>query len=42
MEYEDIEQPIKFIQIDGNFKFRSVSHKDYLGSLLGLGIKRGL
>ena len=40
MEYEDIEQPIKFIQIDGNFKFRSVSHKDYLGSLLGLGIKR--
>ena len=40
MEYEDIEQPIKFIQIDGNFKFRSVSHKDYLGSILGLGIKR--
>lgn len=40
MEYEDIEQPIKFIQIDGKFKFRSVSHKDYLGSILGLGIKR--
>ena len=40
MEYEDIEPPIKFIQIDGNFKFRNVSHKDYLGSILGLGIKR--
>ena len=40
MEYEDIEPPIKFVQIDGNFKFRSVSHKDYLGSILGLGIKR--
>ena len=40
MEYEDIESPIKFIQIDGNFKFRNVSHKDYLGSILGLGIKR--
>ena len=40
MEYEDLEPPIKFIQIDGNFKFRNVSHKDYLGSILGLGIKR--
>lgn len=40
MEYEYIEAPIKFIQIDGNFKFRNVSHKDYLGSILGLGIKR--
>ena len=40
MDYEDIEKPIKFIQIDGNFKFRNVSHKDYLGSILGLGIKR--
>ena len=40
MEYEDIPEQLKFIQIEGNFKFRSVSHKDYLGSLLGLGIKR--
>lgn len=40
MEYEDIDSPIKFIQIEGNFKFRSISHKDYLGSILGLGIKR--
>lgn len=40
MEYEDIDTPIRFIQIEGNFKFRSISHKDYLGSILGLGIKR--
>ena len=40
MEYEDIDEKLKYIQIEGNFKFRSVSHKDYLGSVLGLGIKR--
>ncbi len=40
MEYEDIEDTLRFIQIEGNFKFKSVSHKDYLGSLLSLGIKR--
>lgn len=31
---------IRFLRIDGNFKFRTVSHRDYLGSILGLGIKR--
>lgn len=40
MEYEDIDETLRFIQIEGNFKFRSISHKDYLGSLLSLGIKR--
>lgn len=40
MEYEDISQTLRFIQIEGNFKFKSISHKDYLGSLLSLGIKR--
>lgn len=40
MEYEDIENTIRFIQIEGNFKFKSISHKDYLGSLMNLGIKR--
>lgn len=40
MEYEDINDTLRFIQIEGNFKFKSVSHKDYLGSLLSLGIKR--
>lgn len=40
MEYEDIQSPIKALQIEGNFKFKEIKHKDYLGSLLGLGIKR--
>ena len=40
MEYEDIEDTLRFLQIEGNFKFKNISHKDYLGSILGLGIKR--
>lgn len=40
MEYEDINDTLRFIQIEGNFKFKAISHKDYLGSLLSLGIKR--
>ncbi|MEG0249943.1 MAG: YlmH/Sll1252 family protein [Peptostreptococcus sp.] len=39
-EVEDSDVEISFLQIDGNFKFSSVSHRDYLGSILGLGIKR--
>lgn len=40
MEYCDIEDSLKFIQIEGNFKFKTISHKDYLGAILNLGIKR--
>lgn len=40
MEYEDIDDNLRFIQIEGNFKFKSISHKDYLGALMSLGIKR--
>lgn len=40
MEYEDIENSLRFVQVEGNFKFKSISHKDYLGSILNLGIKR--
>lgn len=31
---------LKFLQIEGNFKFRRISHRDILGSLMSLGIKR--
>ncbi|MBC2575885.1 RNA-binding protein [Peptostreptococcus canis] len=34
------DENLKFIQADGNFKFTSITHRDYLGSILGLGIKR--
>ena len=40
MEEDDIESNLKVIQIEGNFKFKSISHRDYLGALLNLGIKR--
>lgn len=40
MEYEDIDVKLRFLQIEGSFKFKSISHKDYLGSLMNLGIKR--
>ncbi|WP_427338527.1 RNA-binding protein [Caloranaerobacter sp. DY30410] len=36
---EDIENPIGSIKITGNFK-KKLNHRDYLGSILGLGIKR--
>lgn len=31
---------LAFMQVQGNFKFCRVSHRDYLGSILGLGISR--
>ncbi|KPU28393.1 RNA-binding S4 domain-containing protein [Caloranaerobacter sp. TR13] len=36
---KDIENPIGSIKIIGNFK-KKLNHRDYLGSILGLGIKR--
>jgi RNA-binding protein YlmH len=40
MDYDDIESSVKVLQIEGNFKFKEIKHKDYLGALLNLGIKR--
>ena len=40
MEYEDIECPLEIVQVVGNFKFKEISHKDYLGAILNLGIVR--
>ncbi|KRQ86559.1 S4 domain protein [Caloramator mitchellensis] len=34
------EYPIDVLKVEGNFKFERVEHRDYLGSLLSLGIKR--
>lgn len=42
-EYLDISSvdiPISAIEATGNTQFFSVSHRDYLGSLMGLGLKR--
>lgn len=34
------EEGISALQVEGNFKYCTVSHRDYLGAILGLGIKR--
>lgn len=36
----DIEQPIELIGIFGDLRFSSIEHRDVLGSILNLGIKR--
>lgn len=37
---ESVVSPIAVIEVKGNFKFAKVTHRDYLGSLLALGLKR--
>lgn len=37
---ETIESPLRVIAVSGNFNFAKVAHRDFLGSILGLGIKR--
>lgn len=32
--------PVEVLKIKGNFKFEKITHRDYLGALLSLGIKR--
>ncbi len=40
LDKSDIEIPIRALRIDGSFKFKELSHRDYLGALMNLGIKR--
>ncbi|MEJ6950919.1 photosystem II S4 domain protein [Natronospora cellulosivora (SeqCode)] len=37
---EHIDSPVNLLKVSGNFKFQSVDHRDFLGALMGLGIKR--
>ena len=37
---DHVENPVSILKISGNFKFQAVSHRDFLGSILGTGIKR--
>lgn len=36
----DVSSVVSMLKITGNFKYRDVSHRDYLGSILSLGIVR--
>ncbi len=40
MEKEEVESPLEFLQIKGDFDKNNLSHRDILGAVLGLGIKR--
>lgn len=40
MQVEDKDRPISYLRVDGNFKFSTLNHRSYLGSLMSLGIKR--
>lgn len=35
-----IDNPFVILEINGNFEFENVSHRDFLGAILGTGIKR--
>ena len=37
---EMVESPITILSITGQFRFQKVSHRDFLGAILGTGIKR--
>lgn len=40
MSRNEIESPIQALKINGGFKFRELTHRDYLGAIMSLGIKR--
>ncbi|MGM0501169.1 MAG: photosystem II S4 domain protein [Bacillota bacterium] len=37
-----VDSPLVLLNISGQFKFQSVSHRDFLGAILGTGIKRAM
>lgn len=37
---ETIETPISVLEVTGNFQFQSVTHRDFLGAILGTGLTR--
>jgi len=40
LDFNSIEIPVTALRIDGGFKFSDIKHRDLLGSIMGLGIKR--
>lgn len=38
---ETIPSPLRVLEAKGNFSFQQVTHRDYLGSILSTGLKRG-
>lgn len=40
LDPEEQDPGIAYLAVEGNFKFRRTGHRDFLGSLLGLGLRR--
>ncbi len=40
LELEAVDDEIACVLLEGNFRFQKVNHRDYLGAVLGLGLKR--
>jgi len=40
MDAREINDGLQVLSVRGNFKFKSLSHRDFLGAVMGLGIKR--
>lgn len=40
IQLEDIDAQLNYLKLKANLKFQKVTHRDYLGAILGLGIKR--
>ncbi|MFP4661140.1 MAG: photosystem II S4 domain protein [Halanaerobiales bacterium] len=37
---DHVDSPVSILKLSGNFKFQPVNHQDFLGAIMGLGIKR--
>jgi len=37
---DHVKSPVSILKLEGNFKFQPIDHRDFLGALMGLGIKR--
>ncbi|MCK4259113.1 MAG: photosystem II S4 domain protein [Halanaerobiales bacterium] len=42
MMWDSVKYPLAYLEVKGNFAFQQVSHRDFLGSLMGLGMQREL
>ncbi|MFW6287764.1 MAG: YlmH/Sll1252 family protein, partial [bacterium] len=39
---DHVDSPVRILKLSGNFKFQPVNHRDFLGAIMGLGIKRDM
>lgn len=42
LQHDEVDTGLAFVEIKGNFRFHPATHRDYLGALLGLGLRRDM